>query len=150
MSNFEIFRRRFKGNIVTPEDPGYEKALDRWAANTVQRAAIVAFVKDVRDVTLAIGYARASGLRIAIRGGGYSVSGASSVDGGLVIDLSRYFNNVRIDAAYQLAYAQGGATWRAVDSAAIPYGLACVAGTVNHVRLSLLPGDEITTLTLHM
>ncbi|TCD64600.1 hypothetical protein EIP91_003865 [Steccherinum ochraceum] len=133
MSNFDIFRGRFKGDLITPSHPEYHKALDRWAANSIRPAAVVAFVKDARDVGLAIGYARASGLRIAVRGGGHSISGASSSDGGLVVDLSRYMNNVRIDAKKKLAYAQGGANWRAVDIASVQHGLAAVGGTVNHI-----------------
>jgi FAD/FMN-containing dehydrogenase len=60
----------FKGDLVRPDDPGYDDALKRWAANAARKASIVAFVKDEKDVSLAIKYARDSGLPIAIRGGG--------------------------------------------------------------------------------
>lgn len=135
MASFEEFKQRFKGDVVTPHDPTYQQALDRWAANSRKDAAVVAFVKDAEDVALAIKYARAAGLRIAIRGGGHSAAGASSSEGGLVIDLSRYLNGARVDPDKKLVYVQGGAPWKAVDHAAIKHGLAGVGGTVNHVRL---------------
>ncbi|KAH8091648.1 hypothetical protein BXZ70DRAFT_473549 [Cristinia sonorae] len=132
MANLDDFKAKFKGDIVTPRDADYEQALDRWAANAKRRAEVVAFVKDPADVALAIKYARDAGLRIAIRGGGHSAAGTSSSEGGLVIDLSRYLNNVRVDPGQKLAYVQGGANWKTVDEASIKHGLAGVAGTVNH------------------
>ena len=123
----------FKGDLVRQGDPGYDDSIKRWAANAARKASIVAFVKDEKDVALAIGYARGSHLPIAIRGGGHSPAGASSIENGLVIDLSRYLNGVTIDVEEQLAHIGGGAIWETVDKAAIECGLACVAGTVNHV-----------------
>ncbi|TCD69760.1 hypothetical protein EIP91_006296 [Steccherinum ochraceum] len=132
MSTFESFSSQFKGDVVTPKDPTYQQALDRWAANTKRNAAIVAFVKDAEDVALAIKYARQAGLRIAIRGGGHSTSGSSSSDGGLVIDLSRYLKEVKVDPETKLIRVQGGAIWKTVDAEAIKHGLAAVGGLVNH------------------
>ena len=133
MSSTSILATEFKGDLVKPGDPGYDDALKRWAANAVRKASVVAFVKDERDVALAIKYARDTGLPIAIRGGGHSAAGASSIENGLVIDLSRYLNGVSIDAEKKLAHVGGGAIWETVDKAAIEYGLATVGGTVNHV-----------------
>ena len=126
----------FKGDLVTPIDPGYEDAIKRWAANSQRRAAVVAFVRDADDVALALKYAKEQvpRLPIAIRGGGHHAAGASSVEGGLVIDLSKYMNGVRISREQKLAYIGGGAIWETVDKEAMKEGLATVAGTVNHVR----------------
>ena len=130
----------FKGDLVTPKDPGYEDSIKRWAVNAQRRAAVVAFVRDADDVALALKYARdqVPRLPIAIRGGGHKTSGASSVEGGLVIDLSKYMNGVRISKEQKLAYVGGGAIWETVDKEAMKEGLATVAGTVNHVRHLLL------------
>ncbi|KAH8114756.1 FAD-binding domain-containing protein [Phellopilus nigrolimitatus] len=132
MSSFAQFQSSFKGDIVTPDHPDYEKAISRWASGAVRRAKIVAFVRDEHDVSHAIKYATAEKLPLAIRGGGHSVPGASSSKDGLVIDLSRFINGVRIDSAQKIAYVGGGALWEAVDNAAIKFGLATVGGTVNH------------------
>lgn len=129
------FTHDLRGDVVGPEHPGYADAIARWAINAERQAKIVAFVKDAEDIVTAIKYAKEQKLQIAIRGGGHSAAGASSVEGGLVIDLSRYLNGAKIDAEKKLAYVGGGALWETVDKNAIEHGLATVAGTVNHVSL---------------
>lgn len=142
-STFDTFEAAFEGDVVTPESPDYEASLKRWAANAERRAKVVAFVKSPQDVALAIKYAKDKGLDISIRGGGHNTGGASSSDGGLVIDLSRHLNACRIDAYNKRAYVGGGAIWETVDKEAIKYGLASVGGTVNHVRnFEILPFPE--------
>ncbi|KAA1469062.1 FAD-binding domain-containing protein [Dentipellis sp. KUC8613] len=132
MSDLSSFKKVFKGDVVTPDSPEYEQAIARWAANSQRRAAVVAFVKDADDVSAALKYAREHKLPIAVKGGGHNPAGASSVEGGLVIDLSRHITGVRIDEEKKLGYVGGGALWKNVDETAIKYGLAGVGGTVNH------------------
>ncbi|KAM5534865.1 hypothetical protein V8D89_011420 [Ganoderma adspersum] len=130
--SLQAFKTAFKGDIVTPGDSDYDQAIARWAKNAARKAAIVAFVKDPEDVSLAVKYAKEANLVIAIKGGGHNPSGASSSEGGLVIDLSRYLNGVTVDADKKLGYVGGGAIWETVDKTAIEHGLATVGGTVNH------------------
>ncbi|KAF5378483.1 hypothetical protein D9615_007138 [Tricholomella constricta] len=131
-SDYTTFKARFKGDLVTPDDANYTQAIARWAVNAQRRAKVVAFVKDAGDIALAIRHARANALPIAIRGGGHSPAGASSSEGGLVIDLSRYINGARVDVEKRVVYVGGGALWDIVDKEAMKHGLAAVAGTVNH------------------
>ena len=133
MSDFTHFKSNFTGDLVTPTDPDYPVSIARWAANAQRRPKFVAFVRTPDDIALAIAFARASHLPIAIRGGGHNPAGASSTDGGLVVDLSRHLNQVRVDPEQKLAYVGGGALWETVDKEAIKHGLATVGGTVNHV-----------------
>jgi len=126
------------GDLVIPGDPQYDASLTRFAKNARRNAALVAFVKSAEDVSKVIKFVNAqssaggSPIHIVIRGGGHSPSGTSSSEGGIVIDLSRYVNTVRIDEEKKLGYVGGGATWEAVDKEAIKYGLATPGGTVNH------------------
>lgn len=138
MADFESFCNSIKGDIITQSDPRYEEAIQRWALNATRRAKFVVFVKDVNDISLALRYANVSGTRIAVRGGGHSPAGASSTEGGMVIDLSRYMNSVKVDPATKRAHVQGGALWGDVDDAAAKHGLATVGGTVNHVRYMMI------------
>lgn len=133
MTDLSLLSTGIKGDVFTSSDAGYEKALACWAVNAERKAAAVVFVKDNEDVILALKYAKSNSLPVAIRGGGHSAAGATSVQNGLVIDLSRYLNGVRIDPEQKLAYVGGGALWETVDKSAIAHGLATVAGTVNHV-----------------
>lgn len=134
MSDLSSFRNAFKGDIITPSDEGYERAIVRWAFNAMRRAHIVAYVRDAADVSTALRYAKANGVKIAVHGGGHSPSGASSSEDGLVVDLSRYVNSVWVDPEAKLAYVGGGATWGMVDKATMEHGLAMTGGTVSHVR----------------
>lgn len=133
MSVLPEFDQSFKGDIVTPGDEGYTQAIARWSAITQCNARVVAFVKDNDDVALSLKYARKNNLNVAIRCGGHSPSGASSAEGGLVIDLSRYLNYVVVDPEKLTARVGGGSLWGSVEKEAIKHGLAGVAGTVNHV-----------------
>ncbi|TDL18746.1 FAD-binding domain-containing protein [Rickenella mellea] len=131
MVDYFSFEKAFLGDLVTPSHPDYENSITRWAANAKRHAKLVAFVKNAKDTSLAIKFAVGSKLPIAIKGGGHNVSGASSSEGGLVIDLSRYINYVEIDAEKKLAKVGGGGIWEAVDKASIKYGLASVGGSAN-------------------
>jgi len=133
MADFTDFKSNFTGDLVTPTDPDYLVSIARWAANAQRRPKFVAFVRTPSDVALAIAFARASHISIAIRGGGHNQAGASSTEGGLVIDLSKHLNQVRVDPEEKLAYVGGGALWGAVDKETIKHSLATVAGTINHV-----------------
>lgn len=135
---FVDFKAAFKGDLITPEHPEYEQSLTRWAANSRRRAAIVAFVRDAADVALALKYAQGNGLQLAVRGGGHNPAGASSVEGGLVIDLSRYLSGTRVDEGKKLAYIGGGAVWKGVNEETMKYGLATTGGTVSHVSCTFL------------
>jgi len=138
----------FTGDWITPDHPGYAEAITRWAINAERRAKAVAFVKNPQDVATVLKYAKQNNYPIAIRGGGHSTSGASSIEDGVVVDLSRHLSGVRVDPAEKLAYVGGGAIWESVDKAAIVHGLATVAGTVNHTGVGgLLLGGGYGFLT---
>jgi FAD/FMN-containing dehydrogenase len=122
----------FTGDWITPEHSDYSKAIARWAANAERRAKVVAYVKSAQDVAVVLKYAKQQSLPLTVRGGGHSPAGASSIENGIVIDLSRHLSNVRVDPTAKLAYVCGGAIWETVDKTAIEHGLATVAGTVNH------------------
>jgi FAD/FMN-containing dehydrogenase len=137
------FPSSFKGDIVTPSSPDYEQAIVRWAKNAQKNAKIVAFVKGEEDVILAIKYAKENNLPMAVHCGGHSSAGASSVEGGLVIDLARHMSYCKVDEEKKLAYVGGGTVWNLVDKTTSEYGLATVAGTVSHV--SVLTGARVGT-----
>jgi FAD/FMN-containing dehydrogenase len=134
MSNesLESLKKSLKGDIVLPGDPDYPTAIARWAKNAARNAKVVVYVKDAEDVTLALKYAKNNKLPLAVKSGGHSASGASSSENGLVIDLSRHLNVVKIDPKRKTVTAGGGSIWGDIDKEAIKHGLATVAGTVYH------------------
>jgi FAD binding domain len=65
-----------------------------------------------------------------VRGGGHSVAGRSSCDGGVVIDLVR-MRAVTVDPTARRASVQGGPVWGDVDQEAQAFGLVVPAGVVS-------------------
>jgi FAD/FMN-containing dehydrogenase len=123
----EAFRERLSGSLVLPSDSGYGAARRVWNGMIDKRPAVVAYCASVADVVESIGFARATGLLTAVRGGGHNIAGASVCDGGLVIDLSR-MNPVTVDPQALTARAEGGALLADLDAATQAHGLATPTG----------------------
>lgn len=124
-------RDSLRGGLLLPGDDGYDEAKQLWnGAHDARRPAAVARATGVADVMAALGFARAHDLTVAVRGGGHSVAGLSTVDGGMLIDLSA-MRNVRVDPIARVAYVGPGATWGDVDHEAQQFGLATTGGLVS-------------------
>jgi FAD/FMN-containing dehydrogenase len=124
-------RESVRGEIVTPGDDGYAEACRIWnGAHAGRTPALVVRCTGAADVIAAVGFARGNGLPIAVRGGGHSIAGFSTVDDGIVIDLSP-MNDVRVDPAALRATVAGGAVWADVDHETQAHGLATTGGLVS-------------------
>lgn len=126
----EVHADRFGGDLITPEDDGYDDARAVWNAMIERRPDIIARCHNVDDVVAAINLARSKGLPISIRAGGHNVAGHAVCDGGMMIDLTR-MRAVKIDAEKQVATVEGGALWRDVDTASQALGLATPEGLIS-------------------
>ena len=82
------------------------------------------------DVVDTVNFARERNLLVAVRGGGHSVAGLSSCDGGVVIDLTR-MRAVTVDPIARRASVQGGAVWADVDRETQAFGLVVPGGVVS-------------------
>ncbi|KAG9095253.1 hypothetical protein FS749_010791 [Ceratobasidium sp. UAMH 11750] len=135
LNSLEVLRSRLSStaSVHLRGEPGYN--VRRWAENAEKPAAAVAYPANVDDIVELLAFVQGKGpyvnqpwLDVAVKGGGHSASGASSTDGGLVIDLQPHMHDVGIDSENRLAYVGGGALWKHVDQAAFEHGLAPVAG----------------------
>jgi len=124
------FRSGFRGQLIEPRDPGYDAARQIWNGMFDKRPALIARCQNADDVASAVRFARASGMVLAVRGGGHNASGSGSCDGGLLIDLSG-MKTVAVDPENRLARAGGGATWADFDAATQAHGLATPGGVVS-------------------
>jgi FAD/FMN-containing dehydrogenase len=95
-----------------------------------RKPAVIARCRDVADVITAVKFGHQHGLDAAIRGGGHSWGGLSSVDQGLMVDLS-LMRGVRIDPASRTAQVAGGCQLGDLDHAAQAFGLATPVGIVS-------------------
>jgi FAD/FMN-containing dehydrogenase len=124
-------RETVHGAVFAPGDEGYDEACRVWnGMHDGKRPALIVRCRGAADVIAAVGFARAKDLPIAVRGGGHSIAGFSTCDGGLVVDLSP-MNGVRVDATARRAYVGGGAVWADVDHETQAYGLATTGGLVS-------------------
>jgi FAD/FMN-containing dehydrogenase len=123
-------RDQVRGEILVPEDDGYPDAARVWNGAHVKRPALIVRCAGAADVIAAVGFARSHNLPIAVRGGGHSVAGFSTVDDGVVVDLSA-MRGVRVDPAAQRAFVDAGAVWADVDRETQAHGLATTGGLVS-------------------
>jgi FAD/FMN-containing dehydrogenase len=124
------FSAGFHGDLLRPDDVGYESARKVWNGMIDRRPACIARCKTANDVQLAVRFARENDLPIAIRGGGHNAAGLGVCDGGLVIDLGG-MRDVIVDPLRRTARAGAGATWADFDQATAAHGLATTGGAVS-------------------
>jgi FAD/FMN-containing dehydrogenase len=122
-------RATIRGDVQTPDDPGYG---DKPIYNAMHRRqpGLIVRCRGTADVVDAVTFAREHGILTAVRGGGHSVAGHSSCDGGLVIDLTR-MRGVDVDPHTRTARVQGGALWADVDRETLAFGLVVPGGIVS-------------------
>jgi FAD/FMN-containing dehydrogenase len=122
-------REGLEGDLIRPEYDGFSDAkllynprFDGTVPAAVVRAA------NTSDVAETIGFARMHGLDLRARSGGHSYVGASSVTGGITLDLSSMH---RIDhrPADQQVRVQAGARLFDVHAALDPAGRSIPTGT---------------------
>ena len=101
------FRAELNGNVIAPEDPGYDDARGVFFTGFDRRPAAIVRVADVDDVRRVVNLARETGAELAVRSGGHSRAGHGTSEGGIVLDLSE-MNAVDVDAEGRTAWAQTG------------------------------------------
>lgn len=127
---FDTLRQQVRGDVVTKEDDGYELARAVYNAMIQRHPSVVVRAVNAGDVIAAVNFAREGRLDLSIRGGGHSVPGFGTCDGGVVIDLSR-MRGVRVNPEKRTARAEGGATWGDFNSATHAFGLATTGGIIS-------------------
>ena len=125
--DWSALRNSVRGELFLPADSGYETvyrpAIARF--HHVRPQAVVRCVADA-DVAVVLGFARAVGLPVAIRGGGHSFEGTSTTPG-LLIDLS-HIAGVSILDGGALARVGAGARLGAVYDTLSSAGRTIPAG----------------------
>jgi FAD/FMN-containing dehydrogenase len=121
---------RFSGRLLLPDSAGWDVARRVHNGFVDKRPALVAQCRGSADIATAVRLARDAGLEIAVRGGGHNVGGRSTIDNGLMIDLSP-MQYVHVDAAARKARAAGGTMWGHFNRETQVHGLATTGGVVS-------------------
>ncbi|HVD87467.1 MAG TPA: FAD-dependent oxidoreductase, partial [Jatrophihabitantaceae bacterium] len=124
------FAAGLRGTVVRAEDEDYDRERSIWNGAHDRRPAVIVRCAGVADVIRTVDLARTEGLPLAVRGGGHSIPGFSTVDGGIVLDLSQ-MRGIQVDPARRTATAQAGCTWKDLDAETQQFGLATTGGLVS-------------------
>ncbi|MFK8908673.1 FAD-binding oxidoreductase [Streptomyces sp. YS-3] len=131
----EQLRAALRGQLITPADPEYDTVRRVFNAMIDRRPALIVRCLGTADVLAALAYAREAGLPVAVRGGGHSIAGHGTCDGGLLVDLS-LMRAVHVDPARRTVRAQAGATLGDVDRESQVHGLAVPSGQVSETGIA--------------
>ncbi|MFB6611235.1 LLM class flavin-dependent oxidoreductase [Agromyces sp. NPDC056379] len=114
-------------DAIEPGDAGYVRVKSTYmrggAPGLVLRPA------DAPQVAEAVDFARSNpDVPLGVRSGGHGISGRSTNDGGIVIDLSRLNAMEVLDEANRLVRVEAGARWQDVAAFLAPHGWALSSG----------------------
>jgi FAD binding domain len=98
----DTLRERFTGEAILPGQPAYDTARRVFNGAFDRHPALIARCACTADVVAAVDIARERELLVAVRGGGHSLSGLSTCDDGIVIDLSG-LKSIAVDPQAQIA-----------------------------------------------
>ena len=122
------FMSSFQGSVITKEHYDYETARLVWNGVWDKRPALIVFCESPSDIQKAVNFSREQNLLTAIRSGGHSISGKSTCDGGIIIDLSR-MRKTNVDLQRKIVTVEAGCTLYDMDSKTLPYGYVAVSYT---------------------
>jgi alkanesulfonate monooxygenase SsuD/methylene tetrahydromethanopterin reductase-like flavin-dependent oxidoreductase (luciferase family)/FAD/FMN-containing dehydrogenase len=115
-------------------EPG-DKAYGRVRSTYIRSGSpgLVLRPENVDEVVAALAFARGQDVPLSVRSGGHGISGRSTNDGGVVIDVGRLDQVDVIDRATGRIRLGPGARWGNVAQALAPYGLGMSSGDYGDV-----------------
>jgi FAD/FMN-containing dehydrogenase len=121
-------RAGLKGGLLLAQDTGYDEARRVWNGSIDRHPALIARCASREDIVHAVQFASAHSLLTAVKGGGHSLSGQSTCEGGLMIDLTS-MRHIEVDRTKHLARAEPGVLLAQLDSECQAAGLITPLGT---------------------
>lgn len=122
-------RASLRGQLLLPNDPGYEEARKVFNAMIDRRPAAILRCAGVADVIAAVKFARSHDVEVAVRSTGHNVAGISVCDGGLVIDLSA-MKGIHVNPEAGSVRVEPGVTWAELNHELQVFDLAATGGFV--------------------
>ncbi len=122
-------RTSLRGQLLLPNEPGYEDARKVFNAMIDRRPAVIVQCAGVADVIAAVKFARSHDVEVAVRSTGHNVAGISVCDGGMVIDLSA-MKGIHVNPAARSVRVEPGVTWGELNHELQVFDLAATGGYV--------------------
>jgi len=134
-TTIEKFKASLGGELIQPNDEGYDDARKVWNAMIDKRPALISRCSGTADVITAVNFAREQGLLLSVRGGGHNIAGTALCDDGLTIDLSG-MKGLHVDLKTCTVRAQPGCRLGDLDRETQVFGLVVPAGIVTDTGIA--------------
>lgn len=126
-------REVLKGEVITPDNTGYDEARTLYYGAKGRPAVIIKPV-DANEVAYVISVARDTETELSVRSGGHSLAAHSVSNGGIVLDLSG-MKAMHVDPEERTVWAQAGLTAGELTEALGAHGLAVGFGDAGSVGI---------------
>jgi alkanesulfonate monooxygenase SsuD/methylene tetrahydromethanopterin reductase-like flavin-dependent oxidoreductase (luciferase family) len=124
--DYERVPASLAAGAVEPGDRGYESVRHNYLY--AGSPGLVLRPRSAEQVAEALAYARTQEVPLGVRSGGHGISGRSTNDGGIVLDLGALDGVEVVDPATRRVRLGAGATWGRVAEALVPHGWAISSG----------------------
>jgi FAD/FMN-containing dehydrogenase len=131
----DLNRAKFGGDIVDPSHDRYDALRRVWNGMADCRPAAIVQPRTAAEVEMVVTTAASHNVLLAVRGGGHSIPGPSTCDGGILLDLST-MRSITLDHTSRRITVQGGALLGDIDCACVPAGLVAPAGIISRTGVA--------------
>jgi FAD/FMN-containing dehydrogenase len=129
--SYDAVPESLRDEAIEPGDFAYDRVRHTYIRKG--SPGLVIQPEDADRVKEALAFARSQPVPLAIRSGGHGISGRSTNDGGIVIDLSKLNRIEVLHRERRLVRIEPGATWGHVAETLAPHGLAISSGDYGDV-----------------
>jgi FAD/FMN-containing dehydrogenase len=119
--------------VFSPGEPGFAEEIAGFNLATTHAPDVAVGATSATDIARTVQWAAARGLPVAVQATGHGANLA--IDRGVLISTRR-MDQVSIDPDSRLATVAAGATWKQVNAAAAPHGLAGLNGSSSGVSVA--------------
>ncbi|MEV8611442.1 LLM class flavin-dependent oxidoreductase [Amycolatopsis sp. NPDC051373] len=129
--DYDALPSSLAGKAVEPGDSAYQQVRHTYVRTG--SPSLVVRARSTQDVVDTLAFARKQNLTLAVRSGGHGISGRSTLDRGVVLDLGRMNSVEVLDRAKRLVRLEPGARWGDVAQVLAREGLAMSSGDYGDV-----------------
>ena len=127
-------RNTFEGSVIGSGDGDWDVARRAFNLAVDQQPALVAVVRDAKDVVAAVRFAADNGLRVAPQVGGHNAGPLGDLSGSILLKTAE-MNSFEIDAPKGQVRAEAGVKWGPLVDVLSTEGLVALSGSARDVSV---------------